>query len=100
MSRRRPVSKAVTQRKHAKRRAFERYSLWLGSVDMQDMIAQIQGGRAVFIERQSRRVTLWVVEAQGKHVPVVYDKSRKTIVTVLPEHSEAMRKYRSAGGEP
>lgn len=44
-------------------------------------------GKARFVDRQSNRVTRWVVEDEGREFPVVYDSRRKTIVTVLPEGS-------------
>lgn len=82
MNRRR--SKAKCQEKHARSRALERYALDLSGEDLLDMVAQIQDGRGTFIMRQSHRVSLFAVTVRGELVPVVYDRNRKTIVTVLP----------------
>jgi hypothetical protein len=77
--------KKVAQRRHAKRRAAERYGLELNRHDMRTLVEQIQHGDAEFIERQSLRVSVWWVTVGGKRCRVVYDRLRKTIVTFLPE---------------
>jgi hypothetical protein len=38
---------------------------------------------AVFLHRQSNRVTIWDIEHDGKIFKCVYDKNSKQIVTVL-----------------
>lgn len=79
------VSKAKAQQKHAKRRAYQRYGLWLHDDDIKNMVEQIQSGRATFVDRQSHRVTHWIVEVEKKKIRVCYDKTRKQIITCLPE---------------
>jgi hypothetical protein len=80
-------TKAKNQKRHAKRRAFERYALDLHQDAQASIVRAIQGGEARFLRRQSWRVTLWEVEHDGQRLPVVYDRKRKTIVTVLPEEA-------------
>lgn len=77
-------SKSTNQKRHARRRAAERYDLDLHQDAQQKIIRAIQGGEAKFIRRQSLRVTVWEVEFEGRKLPVVYDRKRKTIATVLP----------------
>jgi len=42
----------------------------------------------MFIERQSNRVTIFLVQHGEQKIRVVYDKQRKTIATCLPMHSD------------
>lgn len=78
------MSKVRHQKRHTKMRAAQRYDVWLSSDDVKSLVAQIQNGKAEFVDRQSNRVTLWIVEHQGTKIRVVYDKQRKSIVTCLP----------------
>jgi len=80
-----PPSKSTNQKRHARRRAAERYELDLHQDAQAAIVRAIQGGEARFIRKQSQRVSVWEVEHGGRRLPVVYDKKRKTIVTVLPE---------------
>jgi hypothetical protein len=82
------VNKAQSQRRHAKRRAVERYALDLNRKDLARIVADIQHGRARFLGRQSNRVSLFGVSLSihgvMREVPVVYDRERKQVVTLLP----------------
>lgn len=71
-------------RSHAKRRAFERYGMSLNRKDIDEMVHQIQSGKAIFIEKQSIRVSKFAVVVRDTKMVAIYDKVRKTIVTVLP----------------
>lgn len=76
--------KYAAQRYHAKRRLLQRYGIELTDELRLDMISQIASGKAKFIERQSRRITVHLVRAeQDTFVPAVYDSNRKEIVTFL-----------------
>ncbi len=84
---RRPDSKAKAQRKHAKRRASERYNLSINRHDQHEMVRMIQvgpGPNVRFVEKQSLRVSLWEIFFKDQWCKVVYDCQRKTIVTFLP----------------
>lgn len=74
-------SKRKAQLRHAKVRALERYGITVGNRTLAEMVQDIQQGRAEFLERQSLRVTLWRVRGYK----VVYDRTRKTIVSFLPD---------------
>lgn len=78
-------SKASCQRYHAKKRALERFDVSLTTADLNLVVQMIQDGRATFIEKQSNRVSVFAVIINDKKVNVVYDKTRKTIVTFLTD---------------
>lgn len=80
--RRRP--KSACQLQHAFRRGAQRYGVFLSEESFAELVDQIQTGRGEFVERQSKRVSKWQVQYDGTPMTVIYDKKRKTIVTVLP----------------
>lgn len=84
------MRKARSQQKHARRRARERFGIKLTRNDQIDMVGMIRDGRSRMVERQSLRVSVHEVEWDGYKLRVVYDKSRRTIVTVLPESYEPL----------
>lgn len=47
-------------------------------------VNDIREGNAIVLEKQSNRVTVYLIEQEGEKLPVCYDKMRKTICTVLP----------------
>lgn len=74
-------SKDKAQRIHAKR-----YGVELNRFKYSEICKRIQSGKnAEFLERQSHRVTVWLVQHEDEELICVYDKLRKTIVTVLPQ---------------
>ena len=75
--------KAKHQIKHCSRRLLERFDIKLDDGLRKRIVQDIQNGRAEFVERQSKRVTVYDFQIQDKKVRVVYDKFRKTIVTAL-----------------
>ncbi len=78
------MSKLLAQRAHAKRRAAERFGLNLTKEAQREIVSRIQNGKAKFLEKQSLRISLWLVDWNGTEMRVVYDKNRKSIVTCLP----------------
>jgi hypothetical protein len=85
------TSKKTNQRNHARKRAGERYELGFRKDERKYFVREIQGGRAVFLEKSSHRVSKFAVKYEGEWYPVVYDKNRKEIITFLPPDS--LRKY-------
>ena len=73
---------------HLKRRFYERYNLEITNQDIKEMVRKIQNQQAEFIERQSNRITIWKLQFRDKDYTIVYDKVRKSIVTVFPEMDE------------
>lgn len=79
-------SKADAQRFHFKTRALQRFGLRISDGALQQIIRQIQSGRAEFIERQSNRITMFRVGLRdGSSARVVYDSKRKTLVTIMED---------------
>lgn len=76
--------KTKTLIKHTKRRAKERYGLHLKEEDIKNIVNLIQKQKAEYILTESLRVTWWIVHYLGKELKVLYDKKRKTLITVLP----------------
>lgn len=85
------MNKARTVRRHARRRFRERFGVALD----QDLEVQItraitgkgnhpRVGGATFVERQSQRVTKWLIEITGTPIPIIYDEQRNQLVTALP----------------
>ncbi len=79
---------------HAQRRALLRYDLqitWDELVSLGRLIQKHHEGRvdeseraAVFVKKQSERVSHWYVWYKGQWLPTVYDCQRRLVVTVLP----------------
>lgn len=76
--------KAKSQRAHARRRSAQRFGVLLTNEAEREIVEKIRSGRATFIEKQSHRVSLFGVIYAGKETVVVYDKSRGTVVTLMP----------------
>lgn len=90
MARRKRKTKAQNQEMHAKIRFAQRYGVMICDDTYRDMVQQIQSGKAKFIRKQSNRVSHFWVTWHDQTVPVVYDKLRGTVVTVLmPQWVEA-----------
>jgi hypothetical protein len=77
------MQKKEAQGIHAKRRAYERYDIALANKDLKIIVKRIQNGNAIFIRRQSLRITIWATSICNTVVKVAYDRIRKQIVTFL-----------------
>lgn len=94
MSRVYTIAKADAQRLHAIKRAEERLQQTWTLEDVAICVNRIRSdqkekwakykGTAVLLRRQSRRVSIWAVRHRDVWSPMVYDRDRKTIVTILP----------------
>lgn len=80
-------SKAKGLRRHAKRRAYERYGIVIGNSRLEKVVKAIQRNKGKFIQRYSNRVTEWEVTLEEEVCRVLYDKERKQIITFLPSES-------------
>lgn len=68
-------------------RCFERYGERINRHDIREIVGMIRSGdikQATRIEKQSLRVSVWVVVFRSKEMKVVYDSKRATIVSFLP----------------
>lgn len=88
-------AKAKRQKAHARRRANERYGIHLGQHQYDEMCRMIRHNeKCKFLDKQSNRVSLFALNYEGEWLPVVYDKQRHTVVTVLPP--AALEPYRAS----
>lgn len=84
MAKHKELSKTRGQRIHAKSRARERYGITLNRKQLIEVVQLIQNRKGIFVERQSNRVTRWLVSYQNETLHVVYDSQRHNIATFLP----------------
>lgn len=83
------LSKAKSQRIHAKRRLYQRFDIEANRAYLETIVRLIQTGKSVPVEKQSNRITKHEIILEGKKIHAVYDKLRKTVVTVLfPEEND------------
>ena len=75
-------SKQKNIKAHFQRRSIERIGVLL---DEKELVNKIQNNELEFVERQSNRVTVFRYEYNGEQYRLVYDKTRKQIITVLFE---------------
>lgn len=76
---------------HCIRRFRERFGIELHEHQYYEMVKQITSGHALFIDKQSNRVSRFWVELEGQRFAVAYDRLRSKIVTVLmPEWIEGI----------
>jgi hypothetical protein len=79
-------SKKKALKAHFERRSIERIGVLLNE---KELIKKIQANELEFVERQSNRVTVFRYKFKGENYRLVYDKTRKQIITVLFEKKEA-----------
>ena len=82
---------AANQKRHAIRRASERYGFELTEADYDSirdrillLFSRVDPG-VVLLDRQTKHRALWAVWHGAEWLPVIYDKRQKTIVTFLPK---------------
>ena len=78
------LDKKYAQRVHAKNRLKERYGIEINRHDYTALCSMIQGNHGIFMEKQSRNRSVWVLRFQQKWLVAVYDKERKQIASFLP----------------
>ncbi len=75
--------KAKNQFKHTQRRFKQRYGIRLSQDEYIALCGQIASHQAGFIDKITHRVSRFWVQYDDQWYPVIYDRLRKTIVTVL-----------------
>lgn len=80
--------KTKALRAHAKLRALQRYDLDLTAKMRRRIVEAIQQQRSIHLETQSNRVSVHLVEVESRDIRVVYDRTRKEIITVLPPENQ------------
>ena len=87
------MKKKTGQRRHAQRRAFERYGVVMGK-KQQDQICQlIRSDRCTLLKKQSNRVSIYKVKYEEVEFIVVYDKIRNSLATFLPKDYDIKDSY-------
>ncbi len=94
------MSKARTLKNHTKKRLLERYGLNYSQYIEDNIKGQISKNKAILIHKQSNRVSVYLCQYNilekdiadpdlakvgDSNIFIVYDKHRKTIITVLTE---------------
>lgn len=70
--------------RHVRKRALNRWGILLHQ-DAQAAIARkIEEGDAQFVRETDNAKRVYLVDYEGQRLPVVYDRQRKQLVTVLP----------------
>src|SRR5438045_2427999 len=96
------TDKAKAQRRHARRRALERFGLELNRKHLREIVGAIQAQKAELIRQQSLRVSLYRTWVLDQEVFVIYDRRRKEIVTFLTraqvEHQDGSEGQAGAEG--
>jgi len=86
--RKKPRTKKDNQFWHAKKRAFERYDIALTRSEHDYLVSRVRKGKVQLLEKQSNRIRVCMSELNGKKVKFVYDRTRKSIVSFLPQEEE------------
>lgn len=74
--------------RHAQKRSVERYGGELHEARMHKIAEDILLNRAVYLhEGKEPHQAIFAVLLDDKAVPVVYDKRRKTVITIYPRRS-------------
>jgi len=84
------MTKLQAERAHCKQRFLERYGIEFNRHMRSEFEKLIQTNQTHLIKKQSNRVSIHDVIYEGEVYRVVYDKNRKTIVTVLPSDKDIL----------
>ena len=76
-------NKKECQQLHFIKRVRQRYDIECDMGLIRGIVAKIQRGESVFVERQSCRITVHDLYICGRGIRVVYDGLRKVPVTAL-----------------
>jgi len=76
-------SKLAAQRAHAKKRFKERHGIDFNRNVRRFFISSIIDGKARFVQKQTNRVAVYDVDYNNKVYRVIYDRTRKNIITVM-----------------
>lgn len=83
-------TKQQAERAHCKQRFLERYGIEFNRHMRREFERLIQTSQTHLIKKQSNRVSIHDVIYEGIVYRVVYDRNRKTIVTVLPPDQDIL----------
>lgn len=77
------LSKKKCQQDHFSKRCIDRIGYQLTQTTVEKIIQDIQEGKLEFVEKQSNRISKFKYEVLDKSFILVYDRQRKTLVTIL-----------------
>lgn len=77
-------NKVKSHKRHAKRRAFERYGIQITGTDISKIRRIIRTGKADSIKKCSNSRSVYLVLYRDIQWKVVYSRTMKTIITILP----------------
>ena len=83
-------NKLEAERIHCKMRFMERYGIEFSRNMRREFERLIQSFQTNLIRKQSNRVSIHDILYEGRVFRVVYDRNRKTVVTVLPEEQDIL----------
>ena len=78
------LNKKAAQKLHAKKRARQRFNVEINKKDYNEIIKGIQSGKFPFVKSLSNRLSVFKITLNNTEANVLYDKSRKTLVTFMP----------------
>ena len=83
------MSKEQQEKKHFKKRVFERYDIKLNDGEYDYLVSKIRNNDKTivkFLTKQTNRCTVHLITYKGLEIVAVYDKLRKQLITALPQH--------------
>lgn len=81
------IPKKRAQYLHFKSRLWERYGIRINRSRYRDLCEQVEKHRARLLVRQSRRVSILLLEIDELMIPVVWDGFRSRLVSALPDEA-------------
>lgn len=90
MRRKKLKVKSNAQIHHFKKRVLERCGIELLEHDIQYLRGRIKRGKYKGVIKQSNRVYIYDIDFKDIHCFIVYDKMRKTPITVLTEEMTSL----------
>lgn len=81
------MNKAETEKRHFKKRVFERYNITITDNDYEYLVSKIKKNDKTvvkFLTKQTNRISIQLLTYKDYEIVVVYDKMRKQLVSALP----------------
>lgn len=82
------IPKKQAQYLHFKQRLAERYGIVINRYKYKQLCSAVGGKGTRFLTRQSRRVSIFLMDIDGLQIPVVWDAYRGRLVSALPPEAQ------------
>ena len=79
---------------HARNRAAERYGLYMDNQDIRLLANRLMIGEGVEFERESRHISKAFILVGDTEIPVVYNRTRGRVITILPPDAKEVIRAR------